>query len=123
MAFYPMDLKLEHIVEKFADGLVAIDASGIPFRNFSLGVGPYGEPQLLSQVAAYLNATLPCNGRICTESTPDLLIPDQWAIECKIARPLATMESRLMGLISYIRILGIQAFWAIASSCDRLLEP
>jgi len=50
-------------------------------------VGPYGESQLLSQVAARLNAVLPCDGGICTKRTPDLLIPDKWAIECKIARP------------------------------------
>ncbi len=82
-----MDLTLDCVVEQFADAVVAIDSSGIPFRGFSPGVGPYGEPQLLSQVAARLNAALPCDGRICTKRTPDLLIPEQWAVECKIARP------------------------------------
>lgn len=82
-----MDLTLHCIVENLANALVAIDSSRIPFRNFSPGVGPYGEPQLLSQVAARLNAVLPCEGRICTKRTPDLLIPETWAIECKIARP------------------------------------
>jgi hypothetical protein len=84
---FSMDLTLKCIVEGFADALVAIDSSGIPFRNFSPGVGPYGEPQLLSQVATRLNSRLPCEGRICTKRTPDLLIPKEWAIECKIARP------------------------------------
>jgi len=82
-----MDLTLEYIVESFADALVAIDSSRIPFRNFAPGVGPYGEPQLLLQVATRLNSLLPCEGRICTKRTPDLLIPESWAIECKIARP------------------------------------
>jgi hypothetical protein len=82
-----MNLTLDCVVEKFADAVVAIDSSGIAFRSFSPGVGPYGEPQLLSQVARHLNAALPCGGRICTKRTPDLLIPDQWAVECKIARP------------------------------------
>jgi hypothetical protein len=82
-----MKLSLEHVVDALADALVAIDASGVAFRHFLPGVGPYGEPQLLSSVAACLNAKLPCDGRICTKRTPDLLIPDQWAIECKIARP------------------------------------
>jgi hypothetical protein len=82
-----MNLTLDCIVENVADALVTIDSSRIAFRNFSPGVGPYGEPQLLSQVAARLNAILPCDGGICTKRTPDLLIPDEWAIECKIARP------------------------------------
>jgi hypothetical protein len=82
-----MDLTLECVVERFADTLVAIDSSGISFKNFSPGVGPYGEPQLLAQVAARLNTILPCDGRICTKRTPDLLIPEKWAIECKIVRP------------------------------------
>jgi hypothetical protein len=87
MTGFSKDLSLEHIVESFADALVAIDFSRIPFKNFLPGVGPYGEPQLLSQVAAHLNAVLPCGGRIRTKRTPDLLIPGNWAIECKIARP------------------------------------
>ena len=82
-----MSLHLESVVAAIVDALVAIDASGVPFRNFLPGVGPYGEPQLLSQVAAYLGGQLRCEGRICTKRTPDLLIPGEWALECKIARP------------------------------------
>lgn len=82
-----MNLTLDCVVEALANALVAIDSSGVAFRQFLPGVGPYGEPQLLSGVAARLNATLPCDGGICTKRTPDLLIPNQWAIECKIARP------------------------------------
>jgi hypothetical protein len=82
-----MNLSLTNIVEATAEALVAIDTSGVPFRNFLPGVGPYGEPQLLSQVAAHLNRRLRCEGRICTKRTPDLLIPGEWALECKIARP------------------------------------
>ncbi|HUI82895.1 MAG TPA: hypothetical protein VL240_01660 [Candidatus Binatia bacterium] len=77
---------MNRIVDALANGLVAIDASGVAFRQFSPGVGPYGEPQLLSAVAARLNVTLPCDGGICTKRAPDLLIPGHWAIECKIAR-------------------------------------
>lgn len=82
-----MDLTLKNLVEDLAEALVAIDSSRVPFRNFSPGVGPYGEPQLLTQVAARLNAMLPYEARICTKRTPDLLVPGQWAVECKIARP------------------------------------
>jgi hypothetical protein len=82
-----MRIGLESIVEAIANALVDIDASGIAFRGFLPGVGPYGEPQLLAAVAGRLNQALSCNGGICTKRTPDLLIPEQWAIECKIARP------------------------------------
>jgi hypothetical protein len=82
-----MNLSLTNVVEAIVDALVAIDASGVPFRNFLPGVGPYGEPQLLSQVAVHLKGRLRCEGRICTKRTPDLLIPGEWALECKIARP------------------------------------
>jgi hypothetical protein len=82
-----MTISLEHVVEATANALVNIDASGVAFRNFLPGVGPYGEPQLLTAVASRLNASLPCENGICTKRTPDLLIPEQWAIECKIARP------------------------------------
>jgi len=82
-----MTISLETVVEKIANALVVIDASGVGFRNFLPGVGPYGEPQLLTAVASRLNASLPCDGGICTKRIPDLLIPEHWAIECKIARP------------------------------------
>jgi hypothetical protein len=73
-AFFHMTLSLDHVAETFADALVAIDSSKIAFRNFLPGVGPYGEPQLLSGVADRLNATLPRDGEVCTKRTPDLLI-------------------------------------------------
>jgi hypothetical protein len=82
-----MTPRLEQIVDAVADALEDIDASGVAFRNFLPGVGPYGEPQLLSEIAKRLNINLPCGGGICTRRTPDLLIPGLWAIECKIARP------------------------------------
>jgi orotate phosphoribosyltransferase-like protein len=34
-----MDLTLDCVVEKFADAVVGIDSSGVPFRGFSPGVG------------------------------------------------------------------------------------
>jgi hypothetical protein len=49
-------------------------------------VGPYGEPQLLAGVTRHLN-TIPAYGLVKTKRTPDLLIPNQWALEFKLARP------------------------------------
>jgi len=82
-----MSLTLEQIVGDFADSLLKIDSSGIAFRNFKPGVGPYGEPQLVRQVASHLNDLPTYSSKVKTKRTPDLLISGEWAIECKIARP------------------------------------
>lgn len=63
------------------------ESSGKPFRNFQAGVGPYGEPQLVKLVAAELNAMPTYRNSVRTKRTPDLLIPNEWAIEIKITRP------------------------------------
>ena len=82
-----MELTLDCIVDAVANALIAIDQSRIPFRSFSPGVGPYGEPQLVSLIAKHLNELMPPRAGICTKRTPDLLIRGEWAIECKLARP------------------------------------
>ena len=79
-------MQLQELVDGTADVLVAIDSSGVPFKNYEPGVGPYGEPQLLTEVARRLDA-LPRYRGARTKRTPDLLIPGQWALEFKIARP------------------------------------
>lgn len=79
---------LFEITTDIADAVVSIDASRIPFKQFQPGVGPYGEPQLLKSIADYLNAKLPkYQNRVITKRTPDLLIPNEWALEFKIVRP------------------------------------
>lgn len=35
---------LKTVASDIADSLVVIDSSGVPFRQFKQGVGPYGEP-------------------------------------------------------------------------------
>jgi hypothetical protein len=80
-------LELAEIVKDVADCLVAIDASKIPFRSFQAGVGHCGEPQLLKAIASHLNRLTKYDSHVQTKRTPDLLIPQQWAIEFKIARP------------------------------------
>jgi hypothetical protein len=57
------------------------------FANSSLGVGPFGEPQLVKQLANHLNTLEKYRRSVRTKGCPDLLIPDEWAIEFKIARP------------------------------------
>jgi hypothetical protein len=80
-------MKLEEAIADIADGLATIDAKGVPFRTFQPGVGPYGEPKLVKLVAEYLNQFPKYRGAVRTKRTPDLLIPNEWAMEFKIARP------------------------------------
>src|SRR2546426_3246209 len=80
-------MDLAQIVKDVVSGLVAVDACGIPFKQFQPGVGPYGEPQLLGAVARHLNTLPTYRGAVRTKRTPDMLIPGEWALEFKIARP------------------------------------
>jgi len=80
-------MDLEEVVSDVVEALVRIDRSGEPFRTFQPGVGPYGEPQLVNRIANHLNELLKYDGTVRTKRTPDLLIPNKWAIEFKITRP------------------------------------
>jgi hypothetical protein len=82
-----MRIELERVIADVATALVGIDRCGVPFKQFQLGVGPYGEPKLVSSIARHLNTLPPYNASVKTKRTPDLLIPDQWALEFKLARP------------------------------------
>jgi hypothetical protein len=77
---------LEEVVNDIAGALVSIDDSEPPFKGFQRGVGPYGEPQLVKLIAARLNK-LPKYSGAATRRSPDFLIPGEWAIEFKLARP------------------------------------
>lgn len=80
-------LLLDQLVSDIADGCVAVDKSGIPFRTFNKGVGPYGEPQLVKLLANYLNDLPSYAGNAKSKRSPDLLILGNWALEFKIVRP------------------------------------
>jgi hypothetical protein len=80
-------MELSDLVSDVADELVAIDSSGIAFKSFKPGVGPYGEPQLIREIARRLNEKANYAGKVLTKRTPDLLIKGNWAMEFKIARP------------------------------------
>lgn len=79
--------ELDEVIADIADALVEIDSSGVPFKKYQPGVGPYGEPQLLATVARRMNDTLRYERGARTKRTPDLLLPGEWAIEFKLARP------------------------------------
>lgn len=80
-------MELEEILADIKEAIVAIDGSAQPFRAFQPGVGPYGEPQLVKLVANELNKSAKYRNSARTMRTPDLLIPNEWALEIKIARP------------------------------------
>jgi hypothetical protein len=82
-----MSIELERVIADVAAALVSIDRCGVPFKEFQPGVGPYGEPQLLAAVARHLNGIPIYDGLVKTKRTPDLLVPNQWALEFKLARP------------------------------------
>ncbi len=80
-------MELEQLITDIADALVEIDSSGVPFKNYQPGVGPYGEPQLLAKVASRLTDLPKYVRGARTKRTPDLLLPGEWAVEFKLARP------------------------------------
>jgi hypothetical protein len=80
-------MELKEVLQDIADAIVRIDMSGKPFRTFQPGVGPYGEPQLVKLLAADLNRIPKYRNSARTKRNPDLLIPNEWAMEFKITRP------------------------------------
>jgi hypothetical protein len=80
-------MELEDIVVDIANVLFAIDKFGAPFKNFRRGVGPYGEPQLVREIARGLNLIPKYGGRAVTKRAPDLLLPGDCLLEFKIVRP------------------------------------
>lgn len=78
---------MQDLISEFTDARVRIDISGERFRAFQSGVGPFGEPQLVKHIATHLNQLPKYDRTVRTKRTPDLLIPNEWAIEFKITRP------------------------------------
>ena len=80
-------MELREIISDVGKSIIALDADGSKFREFQPGVGPFGEPQLVKNIAASLNTLERYCDRVRTKRCPDLLIEGEWAIEVKIARP------------------------------------
>ncbi len=72
------------IVKTIADILKEFDAEMPIHKAFRPGIGPFGEPQIVSMIAKRLSAK---GISAQTKRTPDLDIQQQWAIEFKIVRP------------------------------------
>jgi len=80
-------VELTRVADDIADALVEIDATRVCFKAFQPGIGPYGEPQLVSALKQRLNQLALYKGLVITKRTPDLVIKGHWALEFKIARP------------------------------------
>jgi len=77
-------MELAQIVSDVANVLKDFDSEKPIHKNFSPGIGPFGEPQLVREISDRLNK-LGYQSR--TRRTPDLEINGEWAIEFKIVRP------------------------------------
>lgn len=70
------------------DAIKDLDGVLPPFKTFMPGIGPYGEPQLCKHLVHWMNKSASCPfDDAVTKREPDILIPDRWAIEVKLARP------------------------------------
>ena len=87
-------MELNRVLDVMAEGILDLDKSRIPHKEFKPGVGPYGEPQLFRSIVAYISHTYPDEfSGIRTAKQPDILIPGSWAIECKIVRPFGDNDA------------------------------
>jgi hypothetical protein len=78
--------ELDQLACDIADAILYVDRCGTSYKAFRPGAGPYGEPDLVKLIASYLSSMGYYDGAV-TKKSVDLLIPGQWAIEFKIARP------------------------------------
>jgi hypothetical protein len=77
-------MKYHEIVNAIADILKQYDTERPIHKAFQPGIGPFGEPQIVSLIAQRLIAR---DIEARTRRTPDLIIQEEWAIEFKIVRP------------------------------------
>ena len=78
-------MELRELVASVADALKDIDSQYPVHRNYRPGIGPYGEPQLVKQVADRL--TKAGIGARTTGTPSDMDVDGIWAVEFKLARP------------------------------------
>lgn len=46
---------MQELINDIADAIRKVDCSGIPFKQFQPGAGPYGEPQLTKLIVNHLS--------------------------------------------------------------------
>src|SRR4051794_15423201 len=80
-------MNLPEFARDFADALVAVDGSGAQHKQFRPGIGPFGERAAIASAVNVLKQRSPAYACAGPKQLIDLLIPDKWMIEAKIARP------------------------------------
>lgn len=75
---------LSQVVNEIADFLKEFDSTRPIHKGFQPGIGPFGEPQIVKEIAKGLSTR---GIRSMTHRIPDLSIGEGWAIDFKIARP------------------------------------
>jgi hypothetical protein len=81
-------LALAALAADLADALRSVDADRQSHKRFSPGIGPYGEAEAVRAALTKLRHSKPsAYAGAVVKRLPDLIIPGQWAVEFKIARP------------------------------------
>lgn len=79
-----MAMLYSEIVRTIADVLKQFDSEQPVHKSFHPGIGPFGEPQMVGEIAKRLSGQ-GISAR--TRRTPDLDLEHEWAVEFKIVRP------------------------------------
>ena len=85
-----MPVPLAELVAEFADALVMVDASRMSHKEFQPGIGPFGEADAVRAAIVKMKEVNPTRySGAHTKRLPDLLIPNEWAIELEHSPQLA----------------------------------
>jgi len=77
-------MEYAELVRLIADILKDYDSERPVHKSFQPGIGPFGEPQIVGEIANRLtDIGIPAR----TKRTPDLELRGEWAVEFKIVRP------------------------------------
>ena len=81
-----------NLIGRMADLLKEYDREQPVHKTYHPGIGPFGEPQLVKELARLLSEEgIPAK----TQQKPDLNVRDgTWGIECKIVRPFGDNNRR-----------------------------
>lgn len=77
-------MEYSEVIKVIADLLKRYDEESPIHKEFSPGIGPFGEPQIVKVISIKLASM---GFHSVTKRTPDLVFNDEWAIEFKIVRP------------------------------------
>lgn len=83
-----MQIALADLVSDFANGLKSVDEQRKSHKQFQPGIGPFGEPNAVRAALSEMKAYQPERyAKAAIKRLPDLLIPQEWAVEFKLLRP------------------------------------